>query len=480
MITADGRYTGVLTGTFTVRAASREKPSVADSARVGVWESGDELVALVVAPDSAVIEEGESVNFQAALRMARGALTGSAAVNWSASGGEMSPSGRFTAAEAGEYVISALSVNNLRASARVFVRKRILQLRRVSSAPASATMKPNRDTTFSATAEWSNGSVSAAAVDWSSTGGTVNYAGVYRSGGSPGDFVVVATDRATGLADTSRVAVVPPSLTRVTVSPKTLSLAPGAHQQFVAQAQLDDGTWGNAQVVWEASGGQVTQSGGFTAPSTPGAYRVIVSSPTMSMYGGVAAAAGSALADTAMVTVVQPAATLTSVTINPSSVVIQAGGQRSFSAIGTWSDGSTSVPAVTWTATGGTVDASGNYTAGVVPGSFRVIATAPSGPADTSNVTITGAVPVSLALTPETAALQSGQSIQFNAIATMSTGGSSAPAVTYSAQGGTISAGGLYTAGGSSGTYTVIATLVGGGLAYTSRVTIAPAPPVLT
>jgi hypothetical protein len=47
--------------------------------------------------------------------------------------------------------------------------------------------------------------------------------------------------------------------------------------------------------------------------------------------------------------------------------------------------------------------------------------------------------------------------------------------VTYAATGGTITSGGLYTAGGATGTYGVIATLSGGALADTADVTLTPA-----
>jgi hypothetical protein len=54
----------------------------------------------------------------------------------------------------------------------------------------------------------------------------------------------------------------------------------------------------------------------------------------------------------------------------------------------------------------------------------------------------------------------------------MSDGSTVTPAVTYAATGGTISAGGLYTAGTTAGTFRVIATQQGGSLADTAAVTI--------
>ena len=61
-----------------------------------------------------------------------------------------------------------------------------------------------------------------------------------------------------------------------------------------------------------------------------------------------------------------------------------------------------------------------------------------------------------------------------------SDGGTTAPAVTYSATGGTITSGGLYTAGSTAGTFRVIATQQGGTLADTAAVTITAPPPTLT
>jgi hypothetical protein len=80
---------------------------------------------------------------------------------------------------------------------------------------------------------------------------------------------------------------------------------------------------------------------------------------------------------------------LTSLTMSPQSVSVAPGGTQQFSASALWSDGGTTVPALTWTATGGTITTGGLYTAGSATGTFRVIAAAAGGtPADTSVVTV--------------------------------------------------------------------------------------------
>ena len=88
------------------------------------------------------------------------------------------------------------------------------------------------------------------------------------------------------------------------------------------------------------------------------------------------------------VTVTPPV--LQAVVLTPATASVAAGAQQQFSVAGQWSDGSTTAPAVSYAATGGTVNANGRYTAGTTAGTFRVIATQQGGSlADTSTVTVT-------------------------------------------------------------------------------------------
>jgi len=115
------------------------------------------------------------------------------------------------------------------------------------------------------------------------------------------------------------------------------------------------------------------------------------------------------------------------------------------------------------------------YTAGATGGTFRVIATQQGGTlADTSAVTITAVAPVlqAVILTPSAPSLAPGTTQQFAVSGQWSNGATTAPSVTYVATGGTITAGGLYTAGSSAGAFRVIATQQGGTLADTAAVTV--------
>ena len=173
---------------------------------------------------------------------------------------------------------------------------------------------------------------------------------------------------------------------------------------------------------------------------------------------------------------------LQSITVAPTSVTLASGAEQQFAATAHFSDGGTSAGTVTWTATGGIISTTGNYTAGTTPGEYRVIATAQGASfADTALVTIPAPPPpnlVAVEVTPSTATVQAGLTQPFAVIGRLSDNSTTGVPVTWTATGGTVSAGGVYTAGGIAGSFRVIATEVGGaGLADTAAVTVSNSGP---
>ncbi len=81
-------------------------------------------------------------------------------------------------------------------------------------------------------------------------------------------------------------------------------------------------------------------------------------------------------------------------------------------------------------------------------------------------------------ITPGSAVLESGGAAQFSALGRMSDGSDSTVTVSWTATGGTITPGGLYTAGSTAGQFIVTASLVGGSLAAAAGVTISSEPVV--
>jgi hypothetical protein len=170
--------------------------------------------------------------------------------------------------------------------------------------------------------------------------------------------------------------------------------------------------------------------------------------------------------------------TLQAVLVTPDGQTVQAGATRQFQAAAILSDGDTTDVDVTWSATGGTITTGGLYTAGSTAGAFRVVATAQNGFADTVGVTVT--VPstsptlIGVLVTPPSTTVAAGGAVQFAAVGQLSNGATQAVNVTWTATGGTISGGGLYTAGAGAGSFRVVATGPGG-LADTSAVTVTAA-----
>ena len=267
----------------------------------------------------------------------------------------------------------------------------------------------------------------------------------------------------------------PVELEAITVAPASVTLAPAAEQQFAATAHFSDGGTSAGTVTWTATGGIISTAGNYTAGTTPGEYRVI------------ATAQGASFADTALVTIPPPPPpNLVAVDVTPPTATVEVGHTQQFTVIGRLSDNSTTAVPVGWTATGGTVSAGGIYTAGALPGTYRVIATEIGGGAlaDTADVTVTATVPtlVDIRISPDSAHLGPYGTQQFTAVGSLSDGGSTSIAVTwtttqatvptYSGPPNAVTTGGLFTAGYPVGRYLVIATQVGGALVDTVPVRV--------
>ena len=97
--------------------------------------------------------------------------------------------------------------------------------------------------------------------------------------------------------------------------------------------------------------------------------------------------------DTVVVTV-EAAPVLTQIAVSPAAVTLLVGSGQAFSVSGLDQYGAAIAANVTWTATGGSIDPGGNYTAGASPGNFSVTATDGS---------VSGSASVSIASSPPTA-----------------------------------------------------------------------------
>jgi hypothetical protein len=168
----------------------------------------------------------------------------------------------------------------------------------------------------------------------------------------------------------------PSSPTIISVSPACTpsTIAVNATSQCTATV-TGTGSYSSA-VTWSANGGTVNARGVFTAPASAGTVMVTATSTQDPTKSG-----------TATVTVQAPSSTITSVQVacNPSTVSTNATSQCSATVTGTGTYSS----AVTWAASGGTIDASGLFTAPATAAAVTITATSVQDTTKSGKATVT-------------------------------------------------------------------------------------------
>ena len=274
-------------------------------------------------------------------------------------------------------------------------------------------------------------------------------------------FVVACAGENTMAPDTTSGNSATP--TSLQVYPRSITVQTNQPVRFRGQILTLDGSSIVTPIAWASTGGVINPDGTFSS-STAGTFKIM------------GRGRGWKSSDTSTVTVVPPAASLTAIAVSPGTVSIPVRATKAFSAAGVLSDGSTTQVGVTWTATGGAIDAAGIYTAGDLPGTYRVVAATVDGAnADTASVTVNPPTLTKVVLLPASFSLTTAGTRQLTTYGLNSIGDTVAVSVTFSATGGTVNSSGLYTAGTTAGTYKVVAK--SGTLADTAAVTLnAPAP----
>jgi Calcineurin-like phosphoesterase len=452
-ITPAGVFTaGRTAGTFQVIATAQDSVHT-DTAKVTITPT---LRQIVLAPDSIGLDVAGTQQFSTFGRMSNDDSV-AVTVTYTATGGTITAAGLYTAGQAAGtfHVIAVEQGGQLTDTSIVTITP---TLRRVLLVPDSIGLDVADTQRFSTHGRMSNNDSVAVPVTFSATGGTIDSSGLYTAGRTAGTFHVIAVERGGVLADTSPVTITP-TLRQVILTPDSVGFDVGETQQFAAYGRLSNDDSVPVTVTYSATGGAITATGLYTAGQAAGTFHVI------------AVEQGGPLADTSIVTITP---TLRQIILAPDSIGLDVDETRQFGTYGRMSNGDSVAVNVTFSATGGTIDATGAYTSGRTAGTYQVIAVEQGGVlADTAPVTITPTLR-QVVLTPGAAGLDVGGTQQFSTVGRLSNGDSVAVSVTYSAAGGTISAAGLYTAGRTAGTYQVIALEQGGVFADTSSVTITP------
>jgi hypothetical protein len=398
-ISAAGLYTAPAAlpnpAQILVIATSAADPTKSSSASVTIVPP----VGVTISPTTAKVTTGSNQQFIATVNG-----TSNNSVTWSVSGAGCSGAACGVITSTGFYTapasvptpaqvtvkVSSTADSSKFATATVTIVPPVV----VKVSPATAELVAGGHQQFSATVTGSTNT----AVTWSVAGkgctgsacGTITSAGLYSAPGtvpSPAQVTITATSAADTSKSASATVTIIPSVI-VTVSPVTVQVVSGGHQQFSATVT---GTT-NTGVVWSLTGsgcsgsacGTISTAGLYTAPGTvpsPAQVSVTATSDADSTKWAVATA-----------TIIPPVR----VTISPTSVVEAVTGQQQFQAKVT---GSTNT-AVDWSISGagcsgstcGSITSGGLYTAPAAvpsPATVTVKASSQIDPSESASATIT-------------------------------------------------------------------------------------------
>ena len=296
-------------------------------------------------------------------------------------------------------------------------------LQSIAVTPANASLPLGTTQQFLATGTFSDSSTQdlSSSVLWGSDSpstATVNKVGTVTSTGI-GTANISASS--SNLTSSASVIVTAAALVSVAVYPPTAAVALGSTQQFTATGTYSDGTTQDltASGHWSSNAAAIATIS--NSPGTTGQATAL--SPGLSTIGFDMASVSAS----AMFTVNPPA--LISIAITPRSSTIALGTAQTFTATGTYSDGSTQDVSslVTWSSSSATIavvsNTSGTNGIATSAGVGSVVISATSGSVSSSaNLTVAQASLLSLAVTPASIGIALGSGQQFAATGTYSDG----------------------------------------------------------
>jgi hypothetical protein len=348
----------------------------------------------------------------------------------------------------------------------------------VAILPANPTIANNTPSTLSAIGTFSDGSTRdvTSIATWVSSDDTVasNF-GVLPNVFSAATTSAPATATITASFGTlstqtasTMLSVSDATLQSIAVSPSNASIAPGTKLTYSAVGTFSDGSTQDLTSIvrWSVLGGSgaASVSKGVVKGTTAGS--ITVTAASLANLGSVSGSAAAAITSS----------TLQSIAVNPATAFITPGGNLTYSAIGTFSDGSTQdLSALTsWSSSAVTATVSAGVATGQGVGAGAI--TAKLGQiSGTASLLVVSPAQISLAVTPATASVAAGATTQLKATATYVDGATQdfTTLVNWSSSNAAMATVGYQTgliSGLASGTSTITATL--GSVTSTATVTV--------
>ena len=377
------------------------------------------LTSLSVTPATASIAKGTSRQFIATGTYSDGSTQNlTSLVSWSSSAGAatISAAGLATGEGVGAATITAAS-GAITASATLTVGQPVLVSLAVT--PANPSFALGTTQALFATGTYSDGSTLdlTGQASWSTGDGsiaTISAPGVATSV-AVGSTRVSATAGAVSGATT--ITVSPAVLVSIAVTPAIPTIPLGTAQPFTATGSYTDGSTQNITGTVQWSSDTLTVATISNAAGTQGnASGVGQGSAT------ITASVGSVTGST---TLMVSSAALVSIAVTPATPTLALGTQQQFTATGTFTDGGTQdlTSTATWTSDtpmAATINATGlAQSAGL--GTATITATS-GNISSSTQLTVTAAALVSIAITPPAAAIPLGMQQQFTAMGTFTDG----------------------------------------------------------
>jgi uncharacterized protein YjdB len=428
-VSSSGLVTALKAGTASVTATDSSS-GVSGSATVTVTAAT--LVSVAVTPTTKKLAVGATQAFKATGTFSDGSTYPLGAPIWSSSDAAVATvsSGTATGVAPGSVTIKATdSTTGL--SAQAFLTVGTGTLTSVTVTPATVSLPKGLMESFTATANYSDGSTSdvTTSVTWSSS--NTNVATISNASGSAGVTAAVNVGTSTitatfnGKTSTATLTTTAAVLRSIAISPASKNLPKGVTQQLIATGTYSDNTVQDltAVVTWSSSSPAVFIS---NAAGTYGlAYALALGTATIT-----ATDPSTGIPATASLTVTSAA--LASLTITPPAASVALGYGQLFHAIGTFTDSTTQdlTASVAWTATPASAAAVSNAAGSQGLAASLSVGTASISAVDVSSgvaapnasLTVTPAVLTALSLNPPAASIANGLTQQFTVTGTFSDG----------------------------------------------------------
>ncbi|WP_428772489.1 beta strand repeat-containing protein [Vibrio sp.] len=410
-ISTSGLVTGEDTGNTSIRATYDGTPSNAASLTV----TDAQVVSVQLAPASSSVAKGNTKQLTATANYTDGSSQDvTSLASWSSSNqsvATVSPSGLADALDVGSTNITATYQTKVSNNAALSVTNATVT--EVTVSPASVSIAKGTNTSFTATAHYSDNTTQdvTTIASWSSDDETVATISAGNAHAEDiGSAVINATYGAVKSSD-ANLTVTTATVSSILVTPTNASIALGTTQDFTATAIYTDGTTTDItnQASWASSDtGVATIESGGTATGQGQGSSVITASYQ------------SKTSNDADLTVT--AATVNSVLITPASPSIANGTNQPFTAIATFSDATNQdvTTQASWTSSNSsvaTINSSG-LAESVATGTSNIKATFSGIESNIEVLTVTNATVTDVSVTPSPIDVAKGAAVQLTATAT--------------------------------------------------------------